>query len=170
MVTAFGDSKTAGDSWQAGLIDLLNTQCANNSTLAEIAVSGATAAYWAANLPGVLASYSGTPTHILVNLGINSEASFEADYATVLDLFHAKWPSAKVYLTHVWGRGYDRTAVNASIDTVRAARSAWAFDGDDERVWLEGGDDGATMTIDGVHYSTAGQAAKAAAVKAAMGY
>jgi hypothetical protein len=40
----------------------------------------------------------------------------------------------------------------------------------DERVWLEGGDDGATMTTDGVHYSSAGQTACAAAWQTVLGY
>lgn len=179
MVTALGDSKTAGDSWQSLLIESLNVVCDNSSLLAEIAVGGTKWANWALDLPAVLASYSGTPTHVLVNLGANDvalamvEATVKADIATVLDALNAKWPSAQVGVAHVWRRGYaaECTTLNGWIDAVIAdGREAWTFPGPDETVWLEGGDDGATMTTDGVHYSTAGETENAAQWKTAMGF
>jgi len=49
------------------------------------------------------------------------------------------------------------------------ARPGVAYLGHDERVWLEGGDDGATMTTDGRHYSAAGQAECAAQWRSVIG-
>jgi lysophospholipase L1-like esterase len=143
--------------------------------LAEIAVSGSTPAYWAANLAATLEVYKGTPNYVLIDLGINSlpaaEVQFKLDFANILDQFHAKWPTARVGVAHVWGRDISTADVNTWIDAVLAdGRTAWTYAGPDETVWLEGGDNGATMTTDGIHYSAAGQTENAAQWKAAMGY
>lgn len=107
------------------------------------------------------------PTYILLNLGVNdialglpAEGAWNADLAYILDAFHTKWPSARVYVVKPWYRAGAASCdtVAARIDAVLATRSSWAFVGHDERVWLEGGDDGATMTTDGVHYSSVGAA------------
>lgn len=90
---------------------------------------------------------------------------------SVLDALHARWPLAQIGVSHVWYRGKtaECAALNGWIDTVLAdGRLDWTYPGDDESVWLEGGDDGATMTMDGVHYSAAGQTEKDVRVRAAM--
>jgi lysophospholipase L1-like esterase len=153
----------------------------------EAAVGATTAAYWATHIQAAIAAdQTACPQFVLVNLGVNdvgivgldlalTEAQFKADYATILDAIHAHWPSAMVGCASVWKRGaiYQDAldSVNTWIAAVRAdGRSAWTFAGPDEQVWLEGGDNGVTMTTDGVHYSTAGQTENAVQWKAAMGY
>lgn len=76
----------------------------------------------------------------------------------VLDALHVKYQNALIYVAMPWKRscGGDCTDWKTRIGNVVAARSAWARLGHDENIWLEGGDDGATMTTDGVHYSAAG--------------
>jgi len=115
---------------------------------------------------------------IILNFGANdvgslpAEATWRSDLGYVLDAFHVKYPNARLYVTRPWRRGY-AAGCNSLATWIAAelvARSAWAFVADDERGWMEGGDDGATMSIDGIHYSTAGQAAAAAQRKTALGY
>jgi hypothetical protein len=100
-------------------------------------------------------------------------AEYQAALERVLDALHAKYPQAAVYVARPWRRG--ATLVEATNDwatriaAVVAAR-AWAHLGHDERVWLEGGDDGATMSSDGVHYSAAGITECANQWKTVLGY
>jgi len=117
--------------------------------------------------------------HILVNIGANdiggampTEAGFKADLGYILDAFHIKWPNATVYVASPWERGATANANTLAgwIAAVVAARSSWAFAGPDERTWLENGDDGATYTIDGIHYSSAGNTAAQQQWMTAMGY
>lgn len=118
-----------------------------------------------------VASQTRIPTRILVTLGANDvagtlvEATWKADYLDILDRFHAAWPDAVVYLSRPWVRTptTNLNTVAGWIADIQAARSTFVELGPDERVWLEGGDDGATNTTDGVHYSAAGQIAAAAA-------
>lgn len=137
--------------------------------------------YWAANIDAALAVHplpSLCGRFVLVNIGVNEigieEASFKTNLAYILDALHAKWPLAQVVVDHIWKRGATAGCIemNGWIDAVIAdGRESWTMPGADETVWLEGGDDGATMTVDGTHYSIpAGQAEKAAQEKAAMGY
>jgi len=146
-----------------------------------IAVSGYTWANWATNIAASLAATTvGTEcvAEVLIDLGVNdvtlgaTEAQLKADAATVMDALHAKWPRARIGVAHPWKRGSTAALATLSgwLDAVMAdGRSTWTFAGPDEAVWLEGGDDGATMTSDGVHYSAAGQAENAAQWKTAMG-
>lgn len=117
--------------------------------------------------------------YLLFNLGVNdvaqglpSQAVWEANLAYILDAFHAKWPNIQVYVARPWYRanpaGCDTIA--GWIANVVTARAGWATLGPDERVWLEGGDDGATMTSDGTHYSAAGLIENAAQWQTVMGY
>jgi lysophospholipase L1-like esterase len=110
-----------------------------------------------------------------VNLGIPAQAAWESNAGYILDAFHTRWPGIKVYMMKVWYRAgapaqADLDTLNTWIDNVVGARAGWAFVGPNEQVWLEGGDDGATMTYDGVHYSAAGNAECAAQWKTALGY
>jgi len=133
-------------------------------------------------VPAVLAAMPATPEPIAVWLqwgtnemtwsGMGTDAVWQGYYYTVLDAIHAKWPNALCYISRPWAQGEDADAdtLAARIATVVAARSTFARLGDDERVWLKGADNGATNTTDGVHYSTAGHAACAAAKQTVMGY
>jgi lysophospholipase L1-like esterase len=158
------------------LASSLSNICDLSGKNAQIALSGSSTIYWNENLAATLAAYIGTPTHVLVNLGVNdtgtNEATFKTNFANILDQFHAKWPSALVGVAHVWKRNYDMACANMNtwIDTVLSTRLAWTFQGPDETVWLKGSDDGATMTFDGIHYSAEGHTENFIQWKAAMGY
>lgn len=143
------------------------------------AVGGIRVAQLRAAVDGWIATNIATPPEwAFVNIGVNdmggstSQASYEADLAYVLDALHTAWPSCKVGVSYLWVRGQPIwvTAFATWIDNVLATRAAWASISDDERVWMEGGDDGATMTTDGVHYSAAGNTEKVAQLRTAMGY
>jgi hypothetical protein len=132
-----------------------------------------------ADLATMLGPASVNVTRILFNLGVTNfaalpaQATWEADYAYLLDALHAKYPAALIYCARPWAVGYDAEADTLAgwLATVVAARSPWAQLGHDERVWLKGADNGATMTSDGVHYSyPAGFAAAAAQWMTALGY
>ncbi len=114
---------------------------------------------------------------VLLNWGVNyddataDEATWKANYLAIIDKVHAKAPLAAVYLMRPWKVGYDARAavLHGWIDDIVAAR-AFTYVGPDEAVWLEGGDDGATNTADGIHYSAAGQTACAAQWATVLGY
>ena len=175
---ASGDSKTTSNGWQPTLLTSLNAAA---SPLWLSSANFALATYTAAELQALIAVsvpaavYS--VNYVLLNIGINdvidgtTEATFKAAYLACLDIFNARLPNAVVYCMRVWGRGYgaEYTALNSWINDCIALRS-FAFAGPDETVWLEGGDDGATMTSDGIHYSAAGNAEAAAQWKTVLGY
>lgn len=114
---------------------------------------------------------------ILINVGVNdigvtSQASFEASLGSLLDKIHAAWPTTRILVARVWKRGFDSqcdTMDNTWIPNVLATRGSFAAVGIDERVTIKGGDNGATNTTDGVHYSAAGNTAVALAWQSSMG-
>jgi len=101
--------------------------------------------------------------------GLPDSTAWKTAYLTTLDAIHAKWGSALVYLSKPWKTGVDAASDTMAgwIDDVVASR-AFARAGDDERVWFK--PNVATYSPDGTHYNAAGKAAKAQAIKAAMGY
>lgn len=175
---SYGDSKTATNSWQPGLVAMLSPSHVGTAANTNIAVSGATVASMRATVDADLLAATVVPDTILVNLGVNemgalpAEATWRGDLEYILDAFHAKWPWAQAYVTLPWRRSADDDAntVAGWIATVVSARSGFAHIADDERVWLKGADDGAAMTYDGIHYSAAGNAEKATRMVTAMGY
>lgn len=142
-------------------------------------------AYETGDLAGVidadLAAISATQDYALVNVGINdllhSQTDWEqqaADMAYVLDAIHAKWPVCVVYLARVWSSNSNVQAnLNYFDDTVIAnalSGRSWAHLGVDERIVIKAGDNGATNTTDGTHYSDpAGYNAISNAWKSTMG-
>jgi hypothetical protein len=170
-----GDSKstsTAGTAWPQLLLAALNT--ATNADLEyweeesprNMASSGATVASRKSSIDSELAEHTETVTDILLDLGVNDlsamplEAAWKADMLYIIDAIATKWPSVRIYVCKPWCRGYTTEANTMAgwIDDIVALRSTNCKAGHDERTWLEGGDDGATMTVDGKHYSTpAGQ-------------
>lgn len=157
-----GDSKSDTDSW---LTALVNSNYDFGEATPRCAAGGRTADNTAAAIDAHLATVTGTPTHVLFNLGANdvsalpSSADWIADASYIIDAIHAKWPYAKIYIAYPWRQGYttECNTLAGYIDSVIALYPTFVFAGHNERVWLEGGDDGATMTTDGVHYSSAGQ-------------
>lgn len=145
-------------------------------TVDNKAASATGAAYYALNIDGYMATFPDNHYAVLYNIGVNdfgiaSHAQWVADVEYVIDAIHAKWPESKVYLTKPWKRNFDATADTFAgwIDEIVAARS-FVYVGDDERVWLKGSDNGATMTADGIHYTAAGQAQAAVQKQAVLGY
>jgi lysophospholipase L1-like esterase len=182
MIGAVGDSKSVPPAYEPALAPLVNSGAHVDQT--TFPYVHAFAGYHVANLNGTLAAYlagisSTTPLFWLVNAGVNdltdgtSQASFEADFAGILDKLHSKHASAVVLVAIPWRRGYNSQADTTAgwISNVLSTRSAWASVGLDERVTLKAGDDGATYTAsDGIHPNAAGYIATAQAWAAAMGY
>lgn len=166
-----GDSKTDREEWQAALVTDADAATGATWTFSNMGVSGQTVASaitypvsaMLSQMPG--GGESGTNAIVLLNWGVNdtnsmpTEAQWKADYLTILDAVHAKWPHAEVYLMRPWKTGKDTECDTLAgwIDDIVASRD-FANLGPDERLWLKGADNGATMTSDGVHYSEAGAA------------
>jgi hypothetical protein len=134
------------------------------------------------------------PTFILLNLGANDvgfggsfgpwvlpdQTTWQNNYIAVINTLHTQWPAATIGITKPWKRqpGQDETLFDTMagwIDNVVAARPAFAFVLDDERVWFKpnaltysnDSTDGSTV----VHYNPpAGQQAGAAAKLTALGF
>lgn len=186
---SYGDSKTAGFDWQPSFARYYGTggTClpwslkTNTGPQGSLARSGYTVATMAALVAADLAAMPDAATlrAVMFNLGANdvaalpAEATWKANLATILDALHAKYPSAMVYVMRPWRRG-ELTDCNSLATWIAAVladgRSAWAFVGPDERVFLEGGDDGATYTADGIHPNAAGYVLTATQWKTALGY
>jgi len=172
-ILTIGDSKTNSDytTWPTGMVASLETAHAGHTYADTInkGVGGSTVAIWAGTIDAVLATVPWVQKSVLINLGVNdiaaglpSETAWKASYQYIIDAIHTKYPSAKIYLTTPWMRGQAAgvALVAGYISDLITANTGVCFAGDDERGWYEGGDDGATMTIDGVHPSVAGNAAK----------
>jgi hypothetical protein len=124
-----------------------------------------------------LGDVSGTVTRIAINLGVNeiittlpAEATWKADYTSIIDSLRAKWPTAEIWLAKPWaqGEGANSDTIAGWIDDIVGGYVSGVAVGPDERTWLENGDDGATYTTDGVHYSSAAQPVCAAEWLAVM--
>jgi lysophospholipase L1-like esterase len=116
-----------------------------------------------------------TPKYALINIGVNdagitSKANFQADMVLINAALLAKWPYIRIGWARVWYQA-DPSAC-ATLDGwigELVPTTAGTFLGPDERIVLENGDDGATLTGDGVHPNHAGYTAMAAAWRSAMG-
>lgn len=153
----------------------------NSSGLRDWAISGSTVAVIKGQIDALLtghASNADVDNCFIINLGVNEmaalpdSATWVGNYLYIIDALKVKYPNSVVYLTKPWKRGYSAQAnvLSGWIDSILAERSTFAYVGDDERIWLENGDDGATMTLDGVHYSSAGNTAKITVVRDAIGF
>jgi hypothetical protein len=189
-VGVLGDSRTyiLLNTWGSTLISDLNTDHVGDMIFTEEnprnwAVGGTDIIEAAAAIDGWLINHTINPIKdkniFLINFGIitaigETEANFKSSYLYIIDAIKVKFPDAKIYLTYPWSTvaqvGTRPALVKPWIADIIAARSTFVFEGDDENVWLEGGDDGATNTSDGCHYNAAGQAAKIVAVRAVLGY
>lgn len=179
-VLTIGDSKTLGDLWQRQLISLLWFADVSTRYWQEyptvIATGGATVASRQSTIDADLLAAVGIPDYVLIDLGANdagslpAEATWKANYQYIIDAIHSKWAGAKIYLSKPWRRGLTANCgtIAGWIDALVASNSSFVYVGDDQQVWLENGDDGATYTSDGTHFNTAGDTAKAAQLKAIL--
>ena len=169
-----GDSKTASGGWPV-FLDAHGQTATDETWFHDNAgIGGSTVASYAAQIATVLAGMPAASNagavRVLLNWGANdfaslpAEATWEANYLTIIDAAVAKWPSALVYLMRPWsqGRNAEADTLATRIGHLIAARPGVVFAGPDERIWLKGADDGATMTSDGMHYSEAGKVEAAA--------
>lgn len=142
----------------------------------NVGVNATGADFWSSNIVAALASQSSNHVIVLYNIGVNdfglvTEADWIADVEAAADACKTRWPACLFYIMRPWKQGFDANADTFAgyIDTIIAARSFCRL-GPDERSWLKGGDNGATNTVDGIHYSAAGQTACAAQWKTVLGY
>lgn len=174
-----GDSKLADGAVQANAYTTLTAASEVNAYS-----TNATSGWTMANHAGAIATYIAgnssafNPDYIFVNIGANdvaalpAEATWKANALTVLDAYHAAWPSAQVYMMRVWRRGSAPACDTLAgwIADVVASRSTFAHLGPDERIFLENGDNGVTYTTDGIHENADGKALAAAQWLALIGY
>jgi hypothetical protein len=114
----------------------------------------------------------------LVNLGANdvayipTKSQWKSDYQYIIDAIVAKWANAEIFIAKAWRRNYAANCDSLAswVDELIAENPTTCFSGHDERTWLEGGDDGATMTTDGIHYTSTGSAECARQWKTILGY
>lgn len=176
---AIGDSKTSNSpNWPDYLVE-------SGAPLLQrpqrYAAGGWTTQMVRDGIDAALASRSDVPNFVLINLGANDVnsgdpgPSWKSNTAYIADALRSKWPAVKVYLTKVWRRNTVAqaagiAAINGYIDELVSdpARSSWLKVGVNEANYLEGGDDGATYTSDGVHPNSAGCLLAVAAWRAAL--
>jgi hypothetical protein len=130
----------------------------------ESGVGGLTIATLQARIDSDLALllWGGNYGYALITIGANdvsalpSEAGWNSNLAYVLDAIHTWAPQARVGVALPWRRSYlaECNTLAGRIASVIGTRS-WAFIGPDERIYLEGGDDGAAETADGIHPTAA---------------
>lgn len=176
----YGDSKTAAvPGYIVDLLANLTTGTGNtwSETPARLAVVGRTIANAAIAAYTEVGTAVGVPQFVLINLGANdvlalpAEATFKGNLRTIINNMLLKWPLTTILMMQTWSRGED--ADHNSLATWRtaiAAEYSRVGIGPDERVFLEGGDDGATYTSDGLHPNAAGYTLTATQWQTAMGY
>jgi lysophospholipase L1-like esterase len=182
---AYGDSKTQRYEWEPLLrtnVPALDAPMWTSTAMwGALGRAGATVASMKALVDGDLLYMPKTPApdYLLFNLGVNdigaglpAEAVWEANVLYIIDAFRVRYPNVKVYLMRPWYRAHlaEANTLAGWIDVIVAARPGIAFVGPDERVWMAGNDDGATMTTDGTHYSAAGNAECARQWQTVLGY
>lgn len=180
---ALGDSKTVGDTpWLVSLLSDLNANAEPGWTGTGSALGGSWVDLIAPQIGTVLNTFTpvGTVTDVLCNWGVNDvdragsdETTFRTNYGIIIDAIHAKWPAATIRLTIPWKDGepagtFDTLA--GYIGSIVADHAPYTVLLDDERVWLKGSDNGASETVDGIHYSALGMSLAARAKREAMGY
>lgn len=194
VVLTYGDSKTVQsvggsnnqDIWQDRLVLVNKCRVSLNMNTGtykpgSIADNGKTVLTRQDTVDADLAATLGTPDAILFNLGSNDaffgitwpdyEINWKADLAYIWDAMHTKWPNARIYYTEAWRQGFDSESDTLAgwYATVAAGRD-YVHLCDNERSWVKGADDGATMFWDGIHFSKAGIVEKARLAAACLGY
>jgi len=180
-IFALGDSKTEAaldyyDGHPVPLVGLLEAETGDYwmERPTRYGLAGGTIAELHAWVDGAMFpsfKASPAPEFVLINVGVNDvanaviEENFIADYNAVITALHAKWPAALIGLMRIgnrWGEPGQITLQNSMDDSwipeIVSENSAYAFLGPDERVFLEGGDNYASYTVDGCHPNHAGYA------------
>jgi lysophospholipase L1-like esterase len=146
-------------------------------SILDVGVSGASIATTKDNIDTIIGAVQIPKQIAFINLGVNNtgsetESEIKTNYQYIIDAVHTKWPDCIIYLTKPWSRGWDAGATTLAgwIDDLVAANSGVCFVADNEAIWLKGADNGATMTIDGTHYSTTGETEKASQMMTVFGY
>jgi len=133
-------------------------------------------------LPQVVLADPGAVSHVLLNWGANdmeqgaaapaNEANWTAQYASVLDYVHTRFPNARLYAAYPWRGGYDTEAarLHTWIDNAISTRSGFASGGMDEAVWMKN-DAPASCDANCVHYTNPfGATLCASAWRTALGF
>lgn len=178
-ILPIGDSKTLNYIWPSLITSAIykaNVDLFASELPTRIAANNATVATQASTITADLSAAVGIPDYVLINFGANdvaalpSETIWKANYNMIIDALQAKWTNAKIYLMRPWRRNYgvECNTLASWIADIIAAQGIYT--GPDERIFLEGGDDGATMTVDGIHPSPAGVIATAVQWQAAIGF
>lgn len=182
-----GDSKMYNNWWFDALTEAMTTADSTKWLEKPImyGVGGADITSIKNGIDAKLATVIQIPSKIIVNVGTNdarpvtitSEAIFKEDYSYVLDALISKWPGVPIYCARIWRGDSAQTITNSAIisgyidDLITLYAAQGVLAGHDERVWVEGGDAGATMLqADKVHYSAAGGTACVTQWMTAMGY
>lgn len=181
MQWSYGDSTSTGfsDTLAASLNAIVPT--VGPVVADKTQEGGLTAAGQAARVVADLAARGENYRWVLITIGSNDldsandvgkQAQFEGDLGTTLDAIHAKWVNALVYVARPWRRNYmaEANIISGFIANVVTARSPWAGLGPDARVWMENGDDGTTLTVEGVHPNAAGYLVAATEWQTVLGY
>lgn len=187
-----GDSKTNVTQnawpWQVALSARLGYGMYDlSATLSSLTTGDERMAAVASNIAATLAANDGKGTNgnfplILVNIGTHDilsgstpdQATWIANYRTVLAALHSGRAATPIYLMRDWVNTFDTKSdlIDGWIDTVIANEQAdglQTFAGPDERTWFK--PNVGTYSSDGVHYYLApGQAACVAQWKAILGF
>ena len=159
--SAISDASAVGqDTYVGALLDgQLSAPVKTDGTLARFVLSN-----WGANDAQFLPGGGWTP--------LIDHTTWVAQYGSILDYCHTRFPNAHVWVMYPWRADLPTqcTTLHGWIDEVLATRASFASAGPDEAVWLENGDNGATYTISGVHYSVAGATKCAQVWATALGY
>lgn len=178
-ITFGGDSKTAGDAWPNMLAGALAIETGNvwREFPYRYAVAGYTVAQLHTMIDANVPTAVGEPGIVCINIGANdagalpAEATWKANLVGCISGLRSRWPEIQIYVARIWMRSQPANCatINGWINDIIALYD-YVFAGPDESVWLENGDDGATYTSDGTHYSAAGQVEAVLQWMTALGY
>lgn len=154
-------------------------------------VGGTTVAQWSTTHAPAALSFASrfgvtAPQFVVTTLGVNdlgfgasqsgsnplNETIWTTQYLSIIDQIRAQWPAVPIYIELPWKVGFDGWCADLHtwiVNDIVPARSG-LHAGADEAIVLKGSDNGASETLDGVHPSTTGNAAIAAALQSATGH
>ena len=190
-VWGFWGSTLISDIDAAGI--LLGNRCEENLSaigLRNWAAGGASVKSARYAIDGYIAEHSAETWQdhftFLLNFGANdaghipfaSEADWKADYKYIIDALLTKWPVAKIYIAKPWIRTQPANCntiagwIDDIIEYYNGTNPGHIFEGHDERIWFENGDNGTTYSNlnDGTHYNVLGANECIAQWKTVLGY
>lgn len=161
-ILTVGDSKTSLGGWQTRLLEYATAKTGSAWSHNTISGSGWTTSQVQGLIDAQLAATAAiAPDYVLYNLGINDisgdlpdETTWKANVQYIWDAIFTKYPATVMRVMRVWSvtRAVNAVTLNGWMDDLIALNER-AYAGPDESVWLENGDNGARMTLDGIHYS-----------------